>query len=157
MSARVQNEAEIAALLIAPDRALAQQFLATLPQTRTFQILADLKSYPPQQTLEIRIKQLKPNIVLLDLSSDLNAAVEVIKFIWAALTKAHPSLGDLANPGVGAVRSIDIVLGLALVLPLGNFLDLVWSQHQAVASGVIHEGVSTLFTRTFLKLIRVVG
>jgi pilus assembly protein CpaE len=68
MIARVHNEAEIAALLIAPDRALAQQFLATLPQTRAFQILADLKSYPPQQTLEIRIKQLKPNIVLLDLA-----------------------------------------------------------------------------------------
>ena len=68
---RVHNEAEIAALLIAPDRDLAQQFLATLPQTRAFQILADLKSYPPQQTLEIRIKQLKPNVVLLDLASDL--------------------------------------------------------------------------------------
>ena len=60
MSARVQNEAEIAALLIAPNRELAQQFLATLPQTRAFQILADLKSYPPQQTLEIRARQLKP-------------------------------------------------------------------------------------------------
>jgi pilus assembly protein CpaE len=88
MSARVQNE-EIAALLIAPDRALAQQFLATLPQTRTFQILADLKSYPPQQTLEIRIKQLKPNVVLLDLSSDLNAAVEVIRFIAAMTPPVH--------------------------------------------------------------------
>jgi pilus assembly protein CpaE len=88
MSARVQNE-EIAALLIAPDRALAQQFLATLPQTRTFQILADLKSYPPQQTLEIRIKQLKPNVVLLDLSSDLNGAVEVIRFIAAMTPPVH--------------------------------------------------------------------
>ncbi len=73
MSPRGHNEAEIAALLIAPDRALAQEFLATLPQTRAFQILADLKSYPPQQTLEMRIKQLKPNIVLLDLSTDLAA------------------------------------------------------------------------------------
>jgi pilus assembly protein CpaE len=89
MSARVHNEAEIAALLIAPDRALAQQFLATLPQTRAFQIHADLKSYPPQQTLEIRIKQLKPNIVLLDLSSDLNAAVEVVKFIAAMSPPVH--------------------------------------------------------------------
>ena len=69
MSARVQNEAEITALLIAPNRELAQQFLATLPQTRAFQILADLKSYPPQQTLEIRARQLKPNVVLLDLAT----------------------------------------------------------------------------------------
>ena len=69
MSARVQNEAEITALLIAPNRELAQQFLATLPQTRAFQILADLKSYPPQQTLEIRARQLKPHVVLLDLAT----------------------------------------------------------------------------------------
>src|SRR5271167_2189613 len=89
MNLRAQSEPEITAVLIAPDRDLAQQLLNTLPQTRTFQILADLKSYPPQQTLEIRIKQLKPNIVLLDLSSDLNAAVEVIKFIAAMTPPVH--------------------------------------------------------------------
>ena len=55
--------------MIAPDRELAQQFVATLPQTRAFQILADLKSYPPQQTLEIRLRQLKPHVILLDLAS----------------------------------------------------------------------------------------
>ena len=32
MSARGQNEAELSALLIAPNRDLAQQFLATIPQ-----------------------------------------------------------------------------------------------------------------------------
>jgi pilus assembly protein CpaE len=92
MTARVHNDAEIAALLVAQDRALAQQFLATLPQTRAFQILADLKSYPPEQTLEIRIKQLKPDIVLLDLSSDLKTAVETIKFV-AGLTPAVHVVG----------------------------------------------------------------
>ena len=54
MTARSQNEPELTALLISPDRALAQQLASALAQTRTFQILADLKSYPPQQTLEIR-------------------------------------------------------------------------------------------------------
>src|SRR5262249_57458775 len=80
MNPRAQNEAEIAAVLIAPNRDLAQQFLATVPQTRAFQILADLKNYPPQQTLEIRTRQLKPQVVLLDLASDLNAAMELIRF-----------------------------------------------------------------------------
>jgi pilus assembly protein CpaE len=89
MSVRVQNEPEIAALLIAPDRALAQQFLTTLPLTRAFQILADLKSYPPQQTVEIRIKQLKPDVVLLDLSTDLSAAVELVKFIATMTPAVH--------------------------------------------------------------------
>jgi pilus assembly protein CpaE len=106
MSARLQHEAEIAALLIAPDRALAQQFLATLPQTRAFQILADLKSYPPQQTLEIRIKQLKPNVVLLDLSSDLTAAVEVVKFI-AAMTPAVHVVGlNTRNDSTAILQSL---------------------------------------------------
>src|ERR1700719_1540470 len=81
MIPRVQNEAEIPAMLIAPDRDLAQQFMATIPQTHAFQIMADLKSYPPQQTLEIRARQLKPQVVLLDLSSDLNAATELIRYV----------------------------------------------------------------------------
>lgn len=89
MTARVQNDAEIAALLVAPDRALAQQFLATLPQTRAFQILAELKSYPQPQALEIRIKQLKPDVVLLDLASDLSAAVEAIKAIAVMTPPVH--------------------------------------------------------------------
>jgi pilus assembly protein CpaE len=106
MSARVHHEAEIAALLIAPDRGLAQQFLATLPQTRAFQILADLKSYPPQQTLEIRIKQLKPNVVLLDLASDLNAAVEVVKFI-ASMTPAVHVVGlNTQNDSTAILQSL---------------------------------------------------
>jgi pilus assembly protein CpaE len=89
MSARVQNDNEIAALLIAPNRDLAQQFLATLPHTRAFQILADLKSYPPQQTLDIRARQLKPQVVLLDLATDLNAATELVRFIGTLTPPVH--------------------------------------------------------------------
>ncbi len=92
MSARVPSEPEITALMIAPNRDLAQQFLATLPQTRAFQILADLKSYPPHQTLEIRTRQLKPDVVLLDLASDLAVATDLIRFI-ATLTPAVHVVG----------------------------------------------------------------
>ena len=81
MSIPVQKDSQITALLIAPNRDLAQQFVATLPQTRAFQILADLKSYPPAQTLEIRIRQLKPHAILLDLATDLTVATELIRFI----------------------------------------------------------------------------
>jgi len=89
MSVRLQNEPQITAIMIAPDRELAQQFLVTLPQTRAFQILADLKSYPPAPTLEIRARQLKPHIVLLDLASDLSAATELIKFISTLTPPVH--------------------------------------------------------------------
>lgn len=78
------RETELNALLIAPDRALADQFLATLRRTRAFQILADLKSYPTAQALDIRLRQLKPDVVLLDLGSDIEAASELIPLVAAA-------------------------------------------------------------------------
>jgi len=81
VSLLLQNGPEITALLIAPDRELAQKLLETIPQTRGFQILADLKNYPPHQTLEIRARQLKPQVVLLDLGSDPATAVELVRFI----------------------------------------------------------------------------
>ena len=104
MSVRVHNEAEIAALLIAPDRALAQQFLATLPQTRAFQILADLKSYPPHQTLDIRARQLRPNIILLDLATDLTdfgetaALIENLDLVITVDTSMGHLAGALGKP-----------------------------------------------------------
>ncbi len=85
----MQNESQITALLIAPNRDLAQEFLETLPQTRAFQILAELKNYPPAQTLEIRTRQLKPDVVLLDLSSNLETAVSLIRFIAGLSPTVH--------------------------------------------------------------------
>ena len=81
MNLRGQNEPEITAVLIAPDRELAQKFLGTLTGAKSFQILADLKSYPPPQTLEIRARQLKPQAVLIDVASDPGPACELIRFI----------------------------------------------------------------------------
>ena len=89
MSQLLQNGPEITALLIAPDRELARKFLETIPQTRGFQILADLKTYPPHQTLEIRVRQLKPQVVLLDLSSDPSTAVELVRYIAALNPPMH--------------------------------------------------------------------
>ncbi|MEP7351983.1 MAG: cellulose synthase operon protein YhjQ/BcsQ [Acidobacteriota bacterium] len=83
MSSRNHAEPEITALLICPNRELASQFLETLPQVRAFQLLADMKSYPPQQTLEIRVKQLKPQVVLLDLATDLALALDLIRDLAA--------------------------------------------------------------------------
>ena len=85
----MQNDTPITALLIAPNRELAQEFIATLPQTRAFQVVADLKSYPSNQTLEIRTRQLKPDVVLLDLATDLSVATELIKFIISLSPPLH--------------------------------------------------------------------
>src|SRR5882724_10378225 len=76
-----QAHSELTSLVISPNRELAQQFASTLPLTRTFHILAEMKSYPPVQTLDIRLRQLRPDLVFLDLATDLDQAAELIEFI----------------------------------------------------------------------------
>jgi pilus assembly protein CpaE len=106
MSARGNSEAEIPALLIAPDRELAQKFLATLPQTRAFQILADLRSYPPHQTVEIRARQLKPQVAFLDLGSDPAAAMELVRFLSGVNPPVHVVGLHPSNDSQALVQSL---------------------------------------------------
>ena len=77
------RETELTALLISPDRELARQITTTLPATRTFQILADVKIYLPEHALELRLRQLKPDVVLLDLATDMDQACETIRIVSA--------------------------------------------------------------------------
>lgn len=77
---RRSREQTLTALLISPDREIARALLATIPETRAFQVLAEMKSYPPVTTLEIRLRQLKPDVVLIDVASDLDAASSLIQF-----------------------------------------------------------------------------
>ena len=74
-------QTELTSLVISPNRYLAQMFAATLPTTRAFHILAEMKTYPPVQTLDIRLRQLRPDLVFLDLATDLVKAAELIEFI----------------------------------------------------------------------------
>jgi len=106
MSARGNSEAEIPALLIAPDRELAQKFLATLPQTRAFQILADLRSYPPHQTVEIRARQLKPLVAFLDLGSDPGTAMELVRFLSGVNPPVHVVGLHPSNDSQALVQSL---------------------------------------------------
>jgi len=76
-------QSELTSLVISPNREMAQMFAATLPATRAFHILAEMKSYPPTQTLDIRLRQLRPDLVFLDLATDLDQATELIEFIAA--------------------------------------------------------------------------
>jgi pilus assembly protein CpaE len=72
---------DLEALLICPARGLADEFLRTIPAVRAFQILADLKSYPEEQALEMRLRQLEPHVVLLDLSTNPERAGELIDYV----------------------------------------------------------------------------
>lgn len=79
---------ELIAIMIAPDRDLAGQFAENVRRTMAFQISADLKSYPTQQALEVRLRQLQPDVVLLDVATDLNIACEIIRWISNATEPA---------------------------------------------------------------------
>lgn len=71
----------LTAIAIIPDRELAAQLSSALDRTRCFQILSELKSYPSLQTLEMRVRQSKPDVILLDLASDLDQACELIRSV----------------------------------------------------------------------------
>src|SRR3954447_7712437 len=80
-SRNAQAHSELTSLVISPNRELAQEFSATLPMTRSFHVLAEMKTYPPVQTLDIRLRQLRPDLVFLDLATDLEKAAELIELI----------------------------------------------------------------------------
>jgi pilus assembly protein CpaE len=106
MTVRLQNESGISALMISPNRDLAQQFMATIPQTKAFQIVADLRAYPPHQTLEMRMRQVRPSAVLLDLASDLNTATELIRFISTLNPPVHVVGLHTANDSQAILQSL---------------------------------------------------
>jgi pilus assembly protein CpaE len=85
----IKQGTELTALLICPNRALAQQFTATLSDSRTFNILADVKSYPTPQALDMRVRQLRPDLILLDLSSNLETALGLMPYITSFRPTVH--------------------------------------------------------------------
>jgi len=125
---RTASAKELTALLIAPDRALAQAFTRTLPQARTFQVLAELKSYPPQQTLEMRLRQLKPDVVLLDLASDLEVACELIRTLAAERPPVHVVGLHTRNDSEALLRSLRMGATEFLYMPFAED-----AQREAVA------------------------
>ena len=102
----LSRDTQLTALLISPDRDLADRFMKTVPQTRAFQVLADLKNYPVEQTLDIRLRQLKPDVVLLDVASNLDTAQTLIKYIAALRPPVHVIGLHTRNDSDAIVRSL---------------------------------------------------
>jgi pilus assembly protein CpaE len=89
MDARNPGAVPVTALMVAPGRDLARAFGEAAAAARSFEILADLKAYPSHQVLEMRLRQLQPEVVLLDLATDLEQAGEIIRFIAASHPAVH--------------------------------------------------------------------
>lgn len=84
-----KSRAELDAVLVCPNASLAKKFAASLPDNRTFSIVADLSEYPTAQQLDGRLRQYKPDVVLLDLSADTETAIDLISAIAAFRPKTH--------------------------------------------------------------------
>ena len=72
---------EITALLISRDAQLSRRFQDTLPFAKTFQIVGEISGYPAPQVLEMRLNQVQPQVVLIDLASNLEKASKVVQFL----------------------------------------------------------------------------
>lgn len=96
----------LTALAIIPDRELAAQLSSALDRTRSFQILSELKSYPSLQTLEIRVRQTKPDIILLDVASDLDQACELIRCVCSLNLRAQVVGLHIRNDSDAILRSL---------------------------------------------------
>jgi pilus assembly protein CpaE len=82
MGAFKQNrEAAVTSVLVSPDRELANQFLAAVQDQRAFEVLAELREYPSTNTLDIRLRQTRPEAVLIDAATDLESAIGLIGFL----------------------------------------------------------------------------
>ena len=96
------NESELAAVLLCPNRDLAAQFSAATRETSPFTIVADVKEYPSAQTLETRLRQVQPQLLLLDLGTDSEKAIDLIAVI-AALRPAIYVVGLHSSNDAGLI------------------------------------------------------
>jgi len=72
---------ELTALAILPNRSLAQQFLGALPESRAFHIAAEWTGYPTAARLESQLRDGRPQVVLLDVSTNLPQATALIEAV----------------------------------------------------------------------------
>lgn len=86
------REPALPALLISPDKELAEAAQKALAEAKVFEIVSELRSYPSPQTAEIRIRQAQPDVVLIDLGSDMEAARALLRTI-AAMRPPLPAVG----------------------------------------------------------------
>jgi pilus assembly protein CpaE len=88
-SPNANSQRQLTAILVSPDRELAAQLMSSIANARSFQVLAEFKTYPARHTLDIRLRQLKPEVLLLDVASDETAACDLIEFVVTVGAETH--------------------------------------------------------------------
>ena len=101
-----RNRTELTAVFVCPNRELAHAFETAISDTRALTIVAEVKEYPSPQKLEARLRQARPDVVLLDLSADVETAVELIGAILALRPKIHVVGLHMSNDAGIIIRSL---------------------------------------------------
>ena len=73
------RESALSAFLISPDRELGSQFLRSQQEARAFEVVGEVAEYPARNTLDIRLRQIRPEVVVVDVATDLAKALEIIE------------------------------------------------------------------------------
>ena len=166
----------ITALLVAPNRELAEQFAHSLAKSKNaFQIILDLKTYPTQQTLEMRLRQMRPDVLLLDLTSSLDAACDLIRFALSQKIPLHVVGLHLQNDSEAILRSLrvgaseflhapfdapvqqDVLIRIQKLVQPENAADREMGKVVAFSSTKPGSGASTLAAQTAFALSRTTG
>jgi len=64
--------------MICPKRELSQQFQTGIARGQNFQIVEDLTAYPTAQQLDSKLRQVRPEVLLLDLGSQTDTALNLV-------------------------------------------------------------------------------
>jgi len=96
----------LTAVSIISNPELASQFSAAIAATGVFQVLSQFHSYPSHQTVEIRLRQTKPDVILLDLATDLDAACELIRCVSSLNFQTHVVGLHVRNDSEAVLRSL---------------------------------------------------
>jgi pilus assembly protein CpaE len=165
---------QITALMISPNRRIADQFLESLGRGRAFEILADLRSYPSVANLDTRIRQLRPDVLLLDVASDLDVAGELIRAMTAQKPPIHVIGLHTSNDSDAILRSLrygaseflyapfEVSIQEAAINRIQKLLQPVGTERESgkvvvFSSAKAGSGASTLAMQTAFALRRATG
>ncbi|MGD0436265.1 MAG: AAA family ATPase [Bryobacteraceae bacterium] len=96
----------LTALSVVADHELRSQFSRANDQTRAFQILSEFDAYPSQQALEVRLRQTRPDVILLDLATNLEQACGLIRAIVSLNLQTHVVGLHVRNDSDAILRSL---------------------------------------------------
>jgi pilus assembly protein CpaE len=94
------------ALLISPDRKIASQICTSAAGAGTFAIGADLRTYPAPETIETRVRQMRAEVLLIDVATSLETAAAIIRQA-SSLTPQLPVIAlHATNDAAAVLRSL---------------------------------------------------